>query len=109
MDKDPRIVKPQDDLAQAQQTIGKFIEETVPQEKYQNLQQQFKNINASKSEAFDKCRKEYEKVEKVKNMLNSVISRMDTLYSPYTDVLACRAPAKNYAFHFVRKVFTVKN
>lgn len=64
MDNDPRIVKIQEDLAQAQQMIGKLTEETVPLEKYQKLQQQFKNINASESEAFDKCWKAGEKFER---------------------------------------------
>ena len=53
MDNDPRLVTLQKDLAQAQQTIEKLTEETIPQEKYQKLQKHLKNINASESQVFD--------------------------------------------------------
>ena len=94
MDNDARIVKLQKDMAQAQQTIEKLIEGTVPQEKYHKFQQQVKNINASEVGAFDRWREVEEKVKKVTNRLDIVMSQMDTLCSMYTDVLACMALAK---------------
>lgn len=77
--------------------IENLTKETVPQDKYQRLQQQVKNINASESEAFDRCRTAEEKVKKVTNRLDIDMSQMDTLCSLYTDVLTCRAPTENYA------------
>jgi len=50
----PSITKLQEDLAQAQLTIEKLEEETVPQQRYQELQKQLRDINASKNESFDK-------------------------------------------------------
>jgi len=108
MDNDPRIVKLQKDLAYAQQTIEKLTEETIPQEKYLKLQRQVKNINASKSKAFDRWRRAEEKVKKVTNILDTVMSQMDTLCSLYTDVLACRALAKNYALFFMERYLQLK-
>jgi len=70
------------------------IEEIVPQENYQKLQQKIKNINALESEAFDGWRRVEEKVRKVTNRLDIVMNKMDTLCSLYTDVLACMALAK---------------
>ena len=49
-----------------------------------------------------------EKVKKVTNRLDIVMSQMDTLRSLYTDVLACRAPAKNYAFFFMERYLQLK-
>ena len=71
--------------------------------KYQELQQQLRNINASEAEAFKKCRKAEEKVEEVRNRLQTVRNQMDTLCSLYIDVLACRSPAKNYAFFLLER------
>jgi len=48
------ITKLQEDLAQAQWTIEKLEEETIPQKKYQKLQQQLRDIIASENETFDK-------------------------------------------------------
>lgn len=36
------------------------------------------------------------------------MSQMDTLYSLYTDVLACRTPAKNYALFFLERYLQLK-
>ena len=98
----------QNDLEQAQQTIEKLTEETIPQEKYQKLQQQVKNINASKGEAFDRWRRAEEKVKKVTNRLEMVMSQMGTLCSLYTDILACRAAAKNYALFLMERYLQLK-
>lgn len=52
LDNDPRTVALRKDLTQAQKTIEKLTEQIVPREKYEKLQQQLKNINASESQAF---------------------------------------------------------
>ena len=62
---DPRKVTLRKDLAQAQQTIEKLSEQTVPREKYEKLQQQLKDINASEAQAFEGWRKVEERVTKV--------------------------------------------
>ena len=46
-DNDPGVIKLQEELAQAQQTIEKLEEKIVPKKKYQELQQQLRDINAT--------------------------------------------------------------
>ena len=91
---DPRTVTLQEGLTQATE---KLREQTVPRERYEELQQQLRNVNLSESQAFEGWRREEEKVAKVTRRLDIVIKQMDTLCSLYNDVLACRAPAKHYA------------
>lgn len=49
-----------------------------------------------------------EKVEKVTNRLDTVMSQMNTLCSLYIDVLACMAPTKNYALFFMERYLQLK-
>lgn len=104
----PGITKLQEDLAQAKWTIEKLEEENVPQKKYQDLQQQLRNINASENIAFDKYQRVEEKVEEVKNRLKIVRSQMDIHCSLYTNVLACRSPTKNYALFLLERYLQLK-
>ena len=52
---DLTIAELQKELAQAQEARENIEEETVPKKKYQQLQQQLKDIGASEAEAYDKC------------------------------------------------------
>ena len=90
-------------LKHAQQEAEKLREQTVPCEKYEELQQQLRNVNQSKSQSFEGWRKEQEKVAKVTRRLDTIIKQMDTLCSLYNDVLTCRAPAKNYALFLLER------
>ena len=49
-------------MKQAQQEAEQLREQTVPWEKYEELQQQLKDVNQSKSQAFEGWRKEQEEV-----------------------------------------------
>ena len=90
-------------LKQAQQEAERLREQTIPHEKYEELQQKLRNVNQSESQAFEGWRKEQEKVAKVTRRLDTVIKQMDTLCSLYNDVLACRAHAKNYAMFLLEQ------
>lgn len=105
---DPSITNHQKKLAQAQLTIEKLEEETIPQQRYQELQRQLQNINVSQSEAFEKCRRAEERTEKVKNRLETVMCQMDTLCALYKYVLACRSPAKNYTLFLLERYLQLK-
>jgi len=48
------------------------------------------------------------KVAKVTRRLDIVIKHMDTLCSLYNDVLACRAPVKNYALFLMERYLQLK-
>jgi len=65
-------------------------------------------MNALESETFDKYRKVEERIEKMKLRLEKVMSQMDTLCSLYTDVLACRSPANNYALFLLERYLQLK-
>ncbi len=52
-------------MKQAQQEAEKLREQTVPREKYEELQQQLRDISQSESQAFEGWQKEQEKVAKV--------------------------------------------
>ena len=95
-------------LKQAQQEVEKLREQTVPHEKYEELRQQLRNVNQSESQAFEGWRKEQEKVAKVTRRLGTVIKQMDTLCSLYNDVLACRAPTKNYDLFLLERYLQLK-
>jgi len=58
--------------------------------------------------AFDRWRRAEEKVKKVTNRLDTVMSQMDTLCSLFTDVIACIAPSKNYALFFMDRYLKLK-
>ena len=62
-----------------------------------------KIIHEEKAEAHEKCQKAEEKADKVMNQLKVAYKQMDTLFSLYTDVLACRCPAKNYALFLLER------
>jgi len=62
----------------------------------------------SKSQAFEGWRKAEERVKKVTHRLDIVIKQMDTLCSLYTNVLACRAPARNYALFLMERYLQLK-
>jgi len=47
--RDPKTVTLRKGLKQAQQEAEKLREQTVPHEKYEELQQQFRNVNQSES------------------------------------------------------------
>jgi len=49
-----------------------------------------------------------ERVKKVTHRLDTVMNQMDTLCSLYTDVLAYRAPAKNYALFLMERYLQLK-
>jgi len=95
--RDPKMVTLQKGLKKAQKAAEKLREKTIPREKYEELQQQLRNINLSEIQVFETWQREEEKVAKVTRRLDIVITQMDTLCSLYNDVLACRAPANNYA------------
>ena len=106
--KDPKTRTLHKMMKQAQQEAEKLREKTVPREKSEELQQQLRNVNQSESQAFEGWRKEQEKVAKVTRRLDTVIKQMDTLCSLYNDVLACRAPAKNYALFLLERYLQLK-
>jgi len=107
-DSGPRTVTLREGLMQAQQAVEKLTEKMVSREKYEELQQQLRNVNLSESQDFEGWRKEEERVTKVTHRLDVVIKQMDTLCSLYTDVLACRAPAKNYALFLMERYLHLK-
>ena len=97
---DPIILNLQKELAQARLALERLEQETVPQKRYQEMQRQLWERNATKSETFDRYRKAEEKIERIKLKLDRVIAWTDTICSLYTDVLACRAPTTNYTLFF---------
>lgn len=108
MEKRSKTVTLRKGLKQAQQEAKNLREQTVPRERYEELQQKLRNVNQSESQAFEGWRKEQEKVAKVTRRLDIVIKQMDTLCSLYNDVLACRAPAKNYALFLLEQYLQLK-
>ena len=90
------------------QEIELLKEQTVPRRKHEELQQQLRNMSQSESHAFEGWQKEQEKVTKVTRRLDAVIKQMDTVCSLYSDVLTCRAPAKNYALFLLERYLRLK-
>lgn len=60
-------------------------------------------MNTLESETRDKYQKAEERIGKMKLRLENVMSQMDTICSLYTDVLACRSPADNYALFLLER------
>jgi hypothetical protein len=52
---------------------------------------------ATKYETFVDVKKEKEKVEKVQGQLDGDLEKIKSIFSIYSDILACRAPTNNYA------------
>lgn len=105
---DPGMTNLQENLAQAKLTTKRLEEETIPQQRYQELQMQLRDINTSKSEDFNKYERAEERAEKIKVKLEIVMRQMDTLSSLYIDVLACRSLAKNYALFLLESYLQLK-
>lgn len=100
---DHSIVNLQENLAQAWLTIEWLEEETVPQQRYQELQRQLRDMNALESETLDKYRRVKERIEKIKLRLEKAMNQMDIICSLYTDILACRYPTNNYVLFFMER------
>ena len=67
-----------------------------------------KSIHEAEAEAHKKYQRAEEKADKVMNQLKLAYNRMHTLCSLYTDVLACRCPAKNYALFLLEIYLQLK-
>ena len=67
-----------------------------------------RTIHEEEAEAHGKWRKAEVKVDKVMNQLKLSYTQMDTLYSLYTDVLACRCLAKKYALFLLERYLQLK-
>ena len=106
--KDPKTRTLHKMMKEAQQEAEQLREQTVPKERYEELQQQLRDISQSESQAFEVWQKEQEKVAKVTRWLDSVVKQMDTVCSLYNDVLTCRAPAKNYALFLLKRYLRLK-
>lgn len=65
-------------------------------------------MNTTESETFDRCIRAIEKMEKIKLKLDRVISQKKTISSLYSDVLACRSPATNYALFLLEWYLLLK-
>ena len=65
-------------------------------------------MNIIESKTFDRCRKAEEKMEKIKLKLERVISQTNTICSLYSNVLACRSPATNYALFLLERYLLLK-
>jgi len=65
-------------------------------------------MNTSENETFDKYRKAEERIEKMKLRLEKVMSQTDIVCLLYTNVLACRSPANNYALFFLERYLQLK-
>lgn len=65
-------------------------------------------MNTTESETFDRYQKAEEKIEKIKLRLDKVIAQTNTICSLYTNVLACRAPATNYALFLLEWYLLLK-
>ena len=99
---------PREQYEELQQETELLKEQAIPRGKYEELQQQLRNMSQSESQAFDGWQKEKEKVAKVTRRLDAVIKQMDTVCSLYSDVLTCRAPAKNYALFLLERYLKLK-
>ena len=95
-------------MKEAQQEAEQVREQTVPKERYEELQQQLRNISQSESQAFEGWKKAKEGVKKVTHRLDIVINQMDTLCSLYTDVLAYTSPTRNYALFLMERYLQLK-
>ena len=62
-----------------------------------------KIIHEAEAEAHEKRREVEIKADKVSNQLKLTRNQIDTLCSLYTNVLACRCPAKNYALFLLER------
>ena len=92
---DPIILNLQKELAQARLALEWLEQETIPQQRYQALQRQLQEMNATESETFDRYRKSKEKRERIKLILDRVIAWTYTICSLYTNFFTCRAPPLN--------------
>jgi hypothetical protein len=106
--KDPILLKLQEELMQAQLALERCEQETVPLQKYQELQKQFRELTITENGTFDRFRQEEEKLKKVKTKLDRVRNQIDTICSLYSDVLTCRSPATNYALFLLERYLLLK-
>lgn len=70
---DPILLELQEKLVQAHLALAQCKKETVPLQKYQELQKQFNDLTITKDETFAKLRQEEEKLRKVKAKLDKAV------------------------------------
>lgn len=93
---------------QSQLALEWCEQETVPLQKYQELQKQFRELTITKNGTFDRFRQEEEKLKKVKTKLDRARNQIDTICSLYSDVLTCGSPATNYALFLLEWYLLLK-
>jgi hypothetical protein len=57
-------------------------------------------MSTTENETFVDLSREKEKVKKVQGQLDGALEKIKNIFSIYSDILACRAPATNYALFY---------
>ena len=95
-------------LEQSQQTLTQCRNEMVPVTEHQKIDKQLRAMSTTENETFVDLNREREKVKKVQGQLVGALEQIRNILSIYSDVLACRAPANNYALFVLEQYFLLK-
>jgi hypothetical protein len=65
-------------------------------------------MSTTENETFVELNKAKEKVKKVQGQLDGALEKIKEIFSVYSDILACRAPATNYALFLLERYLLLK-
>jgi hypothetical protein len=107
-EKDAIIKRLEAELEQSQQTLTQCISEMVTVPEHHKVVRQLRAMSTTKNETFVELNRAKEKVKKVQSQLNGALEQIKEICSVYSDILACKAPATNYALFLLERYFLLK-
>jgi hypothetical protein len=98
----------EEELEQSQQTITQCKSEMVTMTEHQNVFRQLQTMSTTKNETFVELNRAKEKLKKIRGQLDGALEKIKNVFSIYYDILACRAPATNYALFLLERYLLLK-
>ena len=93
---------------QTQQTLTQCRSEMVTMVEHQKVVKQLKAMSKIENETFYELNKAQGKVKKVQGQLDGVLDQIKEIFSVYSDIVVCRAPATNYTLFLLEHYFFLR-
>jgi hypothetical protein len=95
-EQDSIIKRLEEELDKSQQTLTQCRSEMVKVSEHQKVVRQLQAMSKIENETFVELIRPKEKVKKVQGQLDGALEKIKEIFSVYSDIVACRAPATNY-------------
>jgi hypothetical protein len=93
---------------QSQQTLTQCRSEMVTMVEHQKVVKQLQAMSATENETFVELNRAQGKVKKVQGQLDGALEKIKEIFSVYSDIVACRAPATNYTLFLLERYLLLR-